>query len=290
MSETKNAARRVAAAALAIACAASGAAFALSQQSGEDAHVGTLVALEESFATAAREEGTKAAFLEYLAEDGVLFRPHPVPGRAWWEAAPEDPGLLQWYPSRAALAESADLGYTLGPWSYGKRNARPRSFGHYLTVWQRQENGDWRVAIDAGISHPKRSSAARLSAGVSMAEPNGQRRLRLDVAALEQRFVQAARASGYEAAAAVWARPRSVRMRDGTEPGAFGGAIGARNGPPASISIEGSAASAAADLAYAYGSVIEEGGARAAFLHVWRVLDGEPYLAVDLFTRLPEEG
>ncbi len=258
--------------------------FGITQQSPDDVHVGTLVQQEESFARAARERGTRAAFLEYLAEDGIVFRPGPVPGRAYWLAAPEDPGLLQWYPSRAGLAVSGDLGYTLGPWSYGKRRARPQSFGHYVSVWRRQADGTWHAALDAGISHPKRSRAARLTPGVTMAEPNGLKRLRLDVHGIEQRFATAAQSSGYESAAATWANSRSVRMRDGAHPGAFGSV---RAAAPATVAAQGSETSAAADLGYAYGTVLTEAGRQGVFLHIWRMLDGEPYLAVDLLTWVP---
>ncbi|MGH8285417.1 MAG: YybH family protein [Steroidobacteraceae bacterium] len=259
----------------------------ITQQPREAVHVGTLVLQEEAFARAARERGTRAAFLEFLAEDGVIFRPGPVSGRAYWLAAKEDPGMLQWYPSRAALAASVDLGYTLGPWSYGKRGARPKSFGHYLTLWQREADGAWRAVADAGINHPQRSKAPRLTAGVTMHEPNGLRRLRLDVQGLEQRFANTARASGYEATAAAWADSLSVRMRDGAEPTSF---VTADSAAPAVVVVEGSGLSAAADLAYAYGTVADDDGGRGAFVHVWRVLDGEPYLAVDLLTRLPASG
>jgi hypothetical protein len=117
-----------------------------------------------------------------------------------------------------------------------------------------------------------------------MHEPNGLRHLRLDVHGIEQRFATAARSSGYESAAAAWANTRSVRMRDGAEPGSFEAVEPGRVGIAV---VEGSGASAAADLAYAYGTVTEDGGGRAAFVHLWQVLDGEPYLAVDLLTRLP---
>jgi ketosteroid isomerase-like protein len=261
--------------------------FGVTERSPDDVHLGTLVELEEHFARAARERGTRAAFLEYLAEDGILFRPGPVAGRAWWLAEPEDPGLLQWYPSKAAIAESADLGYTLGPWSYGKRRARPRSFGHYVTVWRREADGSWRAAIDGGIAHPKKSKAPKLTAGVAMYEPNGARTRRLDVDGIEQRFANAAREAGYESAAASWANSRSIRMRDGAEPGEF---LNAEPAAAATAVVEGSGMSASADLAYAYGTVTEDGGGRGAFLHIWRLLDGEPVLAVDLFTRYEGEG
>jgi hypothetical protein len=257
---------------------------AITPQSEQSADAGTLVALEEAFARTARDRGTRAAFLEYLSEDGIVLRPGPVKGRDYWQAARDEGEVLQSYPSRAAIAVSGDLGYTLGPWTSGRRGRRPQAFGHYLTVWKR--DGDaWRAAIHGGISHPQRSDSPRLTAGAVMHEPNGLKKLRLDTDGLEKRFATSARASGYEATAAVWAIERSVRMRDGAEPSGFAPVAAAA---PVELVVEGSDLSAAADLAYTYGTVTEEDGRRAAFLHVWRVIDGEPYLAVDLLTRLPD--
>jgi hypothetical protein len=279
----KSGCRSTGFASLALLAGALPQALSVTRQSVDDVHAGTLVLQEEAFALTARERGTRAAFLEYLAEDGVLVRSGPVNGRVYWAGAPEDPGLLQWYASRAALAQSSDLGYTLGPWSYGKRAARPRSFGHYLTIWRREPGGQWRVVVNGSISHPKRSKARRMGSGVTMQEPYGLKHLRLDIEGIEQRFASAAQASGYEATAASWAQARSVRLRDGAEPGSFSPQTPTS---AASARLEGSGASAAADLAYAYGTVSEASGARGAFVHIWHVLDGEPYLAVDLFTRL----
>ncbi len=281
--------RRHTLAMLALAAAVAGPALdpvahAIGPPTDEAVDAGRLVAQDEAFARAARERGTRAAFLEYLAEDSVILRPGEVAGREHWQNAKDDRSLLQWYPSRAVVATSGDFGYTLGPWTSGKRGARPRTFGHYLKIWRREPDGELRAVFDGSVSHPHRSDAPKLVAGGIMYEPNGLVRRRLGVTDIERRFAQTAASSGYESAAAAWAIDRSLRMRDGAEPAPFGTTAASA---PVQVVLEGSDLSAAGDLAYTYGTVNEESGGRSAFLHIWRVLDGEPYLAVDFLVPLP---
>src|SRR5258708_2174541 len=80
------------------------------------AALNAVVAAEKAFSKAAAEKGTRAAFLEVLAEDSVVLAPGPVPGRATWEGRPVRPSLLSWFPVVADVSLAGDLGYTTGPW------------------------------------------------------------------------------------------------------------------------------------------------------------------------------
>jgi ketosteroid isomerase-like protein len=103
------------------------------------------------------EKGLKEAFLTYLADDAIVFRPKPVPGRKVYEAAADNsPALLTWEPAYAEVALEGDLGYTTGPYQLRDRGkpGDPARHGHYVSLWQKQPSGLWRVVVDAGISHP----------------------------------------------------------------------------------------------------------------------------------------
>jgi len=120
----------------------------------------TLVASERAFARASVEKGMRDAFIEFLAEDGVIFRPLPVPGKPWFQARPAAPGQLIWEPVYGDIARSADLGFTTGPWEFRLDDTtRTSTFGHYLSIWKRQQDGAWRVALDVGIGHEKLASS-----------------------------------------------------------------------------------------------------------------------------------
>jgi ketosteroid isomerase-like protein len=104
------------------------------------------------------EKGLKEAFLTYLADDSIVFRPKPIPGRKAYEAADDDsPLLLTWEPAYAEVAVDGDLGYTTGPYELKDKSkpGDPGRYGHYVSLWQKQPSGLWRVVVDAGISHPQ---------------------------------------------------------------------------------------------------------------------------------------
>ena len=102
-----------------------------------------LVAAERAFSAMSVEHNMRDAFLEYMTEDAILFRPLPVNGRSVWKDRPGSKATLIWEPSHAELAAAGDLGWTTGPWevrpppdSTGAPSA-PDTYahGHFTTVW-----------------------------------------------------------------------------------------------------------------------------------------------------------
>jgi ketosteroid isomerase-like protein len=104
----------------------------------------------------------KDAFLANLADDAIIFRPGPVKGIPWFRDRPANAGTLSWEPDFAALSESGDLGYTSGPWEYKDKGATQPVHGHFVSVWRKQPDGAWKVAIDAGAAHAPPTGTARL--------------------------------------------------------------------------------------------------------------------------------
>jgi ketosteroid isomerase-like protein len=52
---------------------------------------------------------------------------------------------------------SGDLGYTYGVWKSSRpgEDGKPEvSYGKYVTIWRKQHNGVWRLALDIGNSSP----------------------------------------------------------------------------------------------------------------------------------------
>ena len=55
-----------------------------------------------------------------------------------------------WWPDTAVVAESGDLGYTIGRYAVRDEAGDTTARGHYVTVWQKQPDGSWKIAVDIG--------------------------------------------------------------------------------------------------------------------------------------------
>lgn len=120
-----------------------------------------MVLTEQSFSRMAAEKNIYEAFMAFIADDGLLFRPDATNGKKWLTDHPppssgKRPGLA-WQPAFAGMAAAGDLGFTTGPWE-GKsdvKDAKPSAYGHFVTVWKKQRDGSWKFVVDLGISHPQ---------------------------------------------------------------------------------------------------------------------------------------
>lgn len=130
-----------------------------------------VVATENAFSRTAGERGIRDAFVEFFADDSILFRPDPVPGREWMRASPSSPALLSWYPVFADVSLAGDLGYTTGPWELrAKGKDDPEvAHGNFITLWRREADGTWKVVVDHGLSNPP--PASRVTPSIPPANP-----------------------------------------------------------------------------------------------------------------------
>ncbi len=115
----------------------------------------SLVEAEREFSKTSEKKGIREAFLTYLSDNAILFRPNAVNGRRYMTDQPVDRGKLTWTPIFADVSAAGDLGYTTGPYEYRLPESESVGHGHYVSVWKKQPNGKWRVVIDLGIVHPQ---------------------------------------------------------------------------------------------------------------------------------------
>jgi len=103
-----------------------------------------------------------AGFADWFAEDGVALGNGVMPlvGRvAIAKSANWDPKVYQlsWTVTDAAMGPSGDMGYTWGHFEGHSKdvNGNPvTTTGRYITVWRKQADGSWKVALDAGANEP----------------------------------------------------------------------------------------------------------------------------------------
>jgi len=133
-------------------------------QRKSSAALDSLVAAENAFAATSVAKGIRESFLMFFADDGINFQPHPTKTREAFLKRPapatRPPIELNWRPIYADVSRAGDLGYTTGPYTFKDLSPekRPTRYGYYFSIWKKQANGEWKVAVDCGIETPDHSS------------------------------------------------------------------------------------------------------------------------------------
>jgi hypothetical protein len=90
----------------------------------------TLVENEGKFVQMGHDQGSRAAFLTFLADDALTFQPGPINAKKSWIERKDDGPSLKWRPVFAAVARSCDSGYTTGPSEWRRRKEDEKALGH----------------------------------------------------------------------------------------------------------------------------------------------------------------
>ena len=129
--------------------------FLFAQDPKQKENLQQLIDTEKAFAQASINKGTKPAFLDFLSKESIVFdKSMPVNGLEYWQKN-DFKGIITWQPIVAEIAGSSDLGYTVGNYQFHKNKAeeKPSMFGSFVTLWKKQSNNSWKVAVDMGVSH-----------------------------------------------------------------------------------------------------------------------------------------
>lgn len=112
---------------------------------------------EKAFQQTAADKGLKAAFLDSLADDSIIFNPEAVNGKEYWGKREDSPDVtLVRIPTYSDISYNGVLGYTMGNWrQYPKGKSESLAkFGQYVTVWEKR-NGKFFASLDIDINHDK---------------------------------------------------------------------------------------------------------------------------------------
>ncbi|HEX2167010.1 MAG TPA: hypothetical protein VHG09_07185 [Longimicrobiales bacterium] len=262
-----------------------------------DTALASMVAAERAFARHSLDAGTQAAFLRFMAEDGVIYRPLAVKAHVWLAARPMPAHLaLVWEPVFADASAAGDFGYTTGPWIATSRagDADP-TFGEYVTIWRRQDDGAWKAELDAGIAHgPDPVGPAPIVAAPAPAWQRSGAQAGNALASLMSADSTLAAAAAAEGAAPAF-RQRAARnmrlLRNGRFPLTADSANAfLRATPGYTWKAAAGKVSSSGDMGYTFGPYVlltERGGRTASergdFVRIWRRdRDGEWRVALDL--------
>ena len=106
----------------------------------------TIVAAEIAFARAAREQGQWTAFKMFAAPGALLHGGDgPFAIEPWLATQADPPAATQWEPRAVVISCDGALAV-----SQGRLTTPEGQVGNFVTVWERQENGEYRYVFDAG--------------------------------------------------------------------------------------------------------------------------------------------
>lgn len=261
-----------------------------------------LIETELAFAEAAKNTSTRDAFLKFIDDEGILFRPHPVNGKEFLEKSPVRPAKLLWYPSFSFMSSSEDLGVNWGPWEFRKTiEEEPIGFGYFVTVWKKQSDGTWKFLFDMGNGNEKHETklpvikeSVFLKGNVSEKE---NKNVFNSLEEIEKMFGADSKTIGFKDVYKRFVNKNTTIIRNEIFP-VTGENINTfldTTNVPQKWETLGGSVSAANDLGYTYGKIIflnesaNETEAKPSFyyLHVW-VYDNGWKLLVDLTNPIPE--
>jgi ketosteroid isomerase-like protein len=119
--------------------------------------VAEILAADRAFAARSSSVSAAQAFREFMASDGLLFRNdgEPIEGPEaifrYFGGDAAETGKLTWEPAEAWASEAGDFGASWGRSRFTPKDpAQPARGFRYMTVWRKNEQGEWRGLMDMG--------------------------------------------------------------------------------------------------------------------------------------------
>lgn len=126
---------------------------------------------ERAFARMGREKGSREAFLQWLGAEGLTFEPGPTKVSVEYPKRPDSKNVLLWGPDEVGASADGTLGFSSGPYLSRPTDAKPDEpgkHGRFLSLWKRQSDGQWRVALDFGAPGGRRAEIPSAASEVTV--------------------------------------------------------------------------------------------------------------------------
>jgi ketosteroid isomerase-like protein len=115
-----------------------------------------ILSVDAAFSATSVAQGSGPAFEQFAAPNGIgvgggqyIFGPTAL-GEAF-ASGPTD--VISWVPRFSRAAASGDLGFSVGEATFDFGPAGT-GYSKYLTVWQKQDTGEWKYVADLGNNRP----------------------------------------------------------------------------------------------------------------------------------------
>lgn len=251
---------------------------------------------EKAFEKAVAEKGINQGFIEFLAPEGIIFSPKAVNGRERWRSRPPSPAALTWNPIWIDVSSNGALAYSIGNSMYRAKGKDDTNifYGHYLSIWSRQGNREYRAALDTGINHEKPSVIP-----IDWKSPadSGKEKIDAEPSAADHStgFFLSVEKQGTAAAYSSYLAEDAILMRDGIQP--FFGKKAAidylKREKSKIVFAKRKSFVQASNLAYVNstyklidtsGNETENGN----FVQAWKLIGGKWKIVADVFVPLPK--
>jgi ketosteroid isomerase-like protein len=254
-----------------------------------------VVAAERAFAALALSKGQHEAFLDTLTDDAIAFNPTPESARESHKNQPHATSTLYWGPAWVAVSAAGDLAVSIGPWkvvpSAEQKNAPVNILtGYFISMWRRQANGTWKVAVDGGTSFPMGYDLPKTvengSARPGQAPKGDAASAMAGITDAEKAFrAKAKNGVGGAVAAQAEASVRMYREGRAASMGASAQTLFVKDKRTGTCALDRVVPASSGDFGYAYGSCDYGTGEirKRGYLHVWRKqADGSWKILVDV--------
>lgn len=117
----------------------------------------TISETDRYYSALSADKGMKVAFISMFDSAGVILTANnlPVVGQnaisELLSNRNDSITTLTWEPLFEKMAASGDLGYSYGIYKIMDKVTKSiTSEGTYVTVWQKNDNGEWKAVLDTG--------------------------------------------------------------------------------------------------------------------------------------------
>ncbi|HYY35723.1 MAG TPA: hypothetical protein VE867_05055 [Candidatus Binatia bacterium] len=235
--------------------------------------------------------------MSVFADDAVIFAPTAVNGKKFWREAKNDP-LISWRPVFASISQSGELGYTTGPWESSKSRdvQKPDAFGDFVTIWRKNKDGAWKIALDVGLDHPQpQETEAEIRTSVPNSAMPHSESANTDLEKAQRSFAESLKDDGADAV--IDNASDDIRVYRSGQLAAVGKKDAekmlAKEDAKTTRAPSGTGIANPVDLAYEYGEYASERDKireHGIYLCIWRLeSDGAWKIALDLQKSAPEK-
>jgi ketosteroid isomerase-like protein len=250
---------------------------------------------EREFSHSAETRGFIGAFIAYFDDSCIAFYPEPKFAKHVLTGEPESQASLVWRPTFVEVSFSGDFGFTTGPSEYRAGGVSDSSvyYGHFVSVWKKNRDGEWKVILDVGSGYSKDEKkveqfAIKQLPSLDLKKFISAESERLGMIAADSALSDLAEAKGNDAALQRFASEDVRVYRKGLFPvkGKENGLDLVKNERALRHILYAGKISSAGDLGFTYGIAVGAASDTSSYIRIWRK-ENEWKVAVDVMKPWP---